>query len=271
MKTRILVVSLLLASLCIVTSCQSKKSEDKKAGAAKVETPAASVTKEEIRAIIKSMPTQAEVIKLVNSTGAAYLAGFTNENLKTENLLTRADKTKALGAVLFDMSYTHLYRQVEPFNKLLTISETLTKELGFEELVESFKQFKTEFDKNKDNQVVLDTLFEGWKLKIKKLLYTSSSVQDLSLVYCGGVIKSLNVISYLTLFAPQKEQLLVVLKNQKGLINSACEVLAKSPADPEISKYLETLTPINKIFQSSEPLTEKSIEEINKLTGTAVK
>ncbi len=271
MKTKILVVSLTLASLFVATSCQSKKSEDKKSTAAKVEAPSAAVTKEEIRAIIKSMPSQSEVIKLVNATGAAYLAGFTNENLKTENLLTRAEKTEALGAVLFDMSYTHLYRQVEPFNKLLKISESLTKELGFEELVESLKQFRTEYDKNKNNPAVLDTLFEEWKIKVKQLIYSSSSVKDLSLVYCGGVMKSLNVISYLTLFAPQKEQLLVVLKNQKALINSACEVLAKSPGDADISKYLQNLTPINKIFQSSEPLTTQSIEQINKLTEVLAK
>jgi hypothetical protein len=217
------------------------------------------------------MPAQTDVIKLVNSTGAAYLAGFTNEGLNTENLLTRAEKSTALGAVLFDIAYTHLYRQVEPFNKLIKISETLTKDLGFEELTQSLKGLKAEYDSHKDNSTEMDAIFEDWRVNSKKQLYQSGSVKDLSLIYSAGVVKSLNVISYLTLFAPQKEQLLVVLKDQKGAINAVCEILSKSPGDAEISKYLETLTPVNKIFQSSEPFTEKSIEEINKLTAAAVK
>ncbi len=271
MKTKILVVTLTLASLCVLTSCQPKKSEDKKTGVAKIEAPQSNVTKEEIRAIIRSMPTQTEIIKLINSTGASYLAGFTNESLNTQNLLTRSEKAMALGSVLFDLAYTHMYRQVEPFNKLIKISETLTKDMGFEEIVESIKTLRADYEKNKDNKEELDKIFEEWRVDSKKLLYTSGSVKDISLIYSAGVVKSLNVISYLTLFAPQKDQLLVVLKNQKGAMNAVCEILSKSPGDPDISKYLETLTPINKIFQSTEPFTQKSIEEINSRTVAVVK
>lgn len=271
MKTKIVAISVMLASVCLMTSCQSKKTQEKKVASVSTESVDAVKSKDEIIKIVNSLPSNTETVNLINSTGAAYLAGFTGEDLKTEDLLTRADKAKTYGSIIFDLAYTNTYKQVESFSKLLKIYESLTKELGFEELVESQKLFRESYQNNKDNSVALDTLVANMLKNTNDLIQKNGSTKDVSLVFAGAVVKSLNVISYLTLFAPGKDKVMVVLQNQKGVVNATCEILEKSPADPDINKFSQVLLPINKIFQSSEAFTTQSIEEINKLTGTISK
>jgi len=266
MKTRILVVSLTLAALFAATSCQSKKSEVKKV-ARVPESVETGKIKDEIIRIVNSLPSNTETVNLINSTGASYLAGFTGEDLKTENLLTRADKAKAYGTLIFDLAYTHTYNQVESFSKLVKIYEGLTKELGFEELVESQKQFKDRYQKNKDNKDSVDYLVTNMLNKTNSIIQQTGTASDISLVFAGAVVKSLNVISYLTLFAPSKDKLIEVLQKQKEIINAACDILKKSSGDQDVSKLYQSLVPISDIYNSTGSFSAETVDKINKLTN----
>jgi hypothetical protein len=266
MKTRFLVVPLTLAILVAGTSCQSKKSEVKKVAEVPVSAEAGRI-KDEIVKIVSSLPSNTETVNLINSTGAAYLAGFTGEDMKTDNLLTRADKAKAYGTLIFDMAYTHTYNQVESFSKLLKIYESLTKELGFEELVESQKQFKESYQKNKDNKDSVDYLVTNMLAKTNSIIQKTGTASDISMVFAGAVVKSLNVISYLTLFAPSKDKLIDVLQKQKEVINAACDILQKSSADQEVSKLYQTLVPINDLYNTTGTFSTETVDKINKLTN----
>ncbi len=266
MKTRALVFALALAAPILMISCQPKKTEAKKVVTADATSADAARIKEEIVQIVKSLPTNTETVNLINSTGTAYLAGFTGENLKTENLLTRADKAKAYGTIIFDLAYTHTYNQTEQFSKLVKVYESLTKELGFEELVQSQKQFKDRYQNNKDNKDSLDVLVSDMLKTTNDILQKTGSSSDLSLVAAGAIVKSLNVISYLTLFSPGQDKLIEVLKKQKDVINAACEILKKSPADQEVAKLYAAIVPVNDLFNSSEPFSAATVDKINKLT-----
>lgn len=267
MKTKVLVIVLALAAPILMTSCQSKKTEAKKVASTGAVSADAAKIKEEIIQIVKSLPSNTETVNLINSTGAAYLAGFTGENLKTENLLTRADKAKAYGTIIFDLAYTHTYNQTELFTKLVKIYESLTKELGFEELVDSQKQFRDRYQNNKDNKDSLDVLVSDMLTTTNDLIQKSGSSADISLVVAGAVVKSLNVISYLTLFSPGQDKLIEVLKKQKDVINAACEILKKSPDDQEVAKLYASIVPINDLFNSTETFSAETVDKINKLTN----
>jgi hypothetical protein len=267
MKAKMVVFSIAAASLLLVASCQPKKSADNKSAAAVTETLESKQVKEEIVKIVNSLPSNSETVNLINATGASYLAGFTGEDIKTENLLTRADKAKTYGTIIFDMAYTNTYNQVESFSKLLKIYETLTKDLGFEELVETQKSFKTRYQNNKDNSDSLDVLVTEMLTKTNDLVQQSGSASDITLVFAGAVVKSLNVISYLTLFSPGKEKLMEVLQNQKEVVNATLLILEKSPGDQAVSKFYQSLLPVNNLFNSTETFSTQTVEEINKLTG----
>jgi hypothetical protein len=265
MKTAISVIVLTLTSLSLMTSCKPKNTEVKKAANAEVSFDSPKV-KEEIIKIVNTLPSNTETVELINSTGAGYLAGFTGEDLKTENLLTRADKAKAYGTIIFDLVYTHTYNQTESFSKLVKIYETLTRDLGFEELAESQKEFKNRYQQNKDNADSVDFLVTDMLNTTNDFIQRNGSASDVSLVFAGAVVKSLNVISYLTLFAPAKDKLITVLQKQKEVVNGTCMILEKSPADAEVSKLYQQLVPVNTLFNSTESFTVQTVEQINKLT-----
>lgn len=265
MKTGILVVSLSLAALFAASSCQPKKPEVKKTDSMLSSVESGKI-KDEVVRIVNSLPSNTETVNLINATGAAYLAGFTGEDMKTENLLTRADKAKAYGTLIFDMAYTHTYNQVESFSKLLKLYEGLTSELGFGELVESQKKFRERYQKNKDNKDSVDFLVTDMLTMTNNIIQKTGTASDISLVFAGAVVKSLNVISYLTLFAPSKEKLIEVLQKQKEVVNATCVVLEKSPADQDVSKLHQALVPVRDLYNSTETFSTQTIEKINKLT-----
>lgn len=267
MKTNVLVIFLTIASLGLASSCQSNKSDSKKVPAVRTESVEDVKIKDEIVKVVNSLPSNSETVNLINATGAAYLAGFTGEDLKTENLLTRADKAKAYGTVIFDLVYTHTYNQVESFNKLLKINETLTRDLGFEELITIQKQFRERYQNNKDNKDSVDFLVTDMVNKTNSFIQKNGTAVDISLVFAGAVVKSLNVISYLTMFAANKDKLMEILKNQKNVIHAACDILKKTTGDTEVNKLYEALVPINDLFNSSESFSPETVEKINKLTG----
>jgi hypothetical protein len=267
MKNRILVVSLAIASIFLVSACQNKKTDAGKVAATSTQSNDSGKIKDEIVRIVSSLPNNTETVNLINSTGAAYLAGFTAEDLKPETLMTRSDKARVYGSVIFDLAYTNTYRQVESFSKLMKVFETLTQDLGFQELVQKQKEFRAHYQQDKTNPDSLDVMLSNMLKETNTLIQSSGSAADISLVFSGTVAKSLHVISYLTLFAPAKDKLLVVLQKQKGMVNAVCEILAKSPEDASVSKMYQSMIPIQKIFNAPEPFTPQTVEEINKLTA----
>jgi len=141
--------------------------------------------------------------------------------------------------------------------------------LGFEELAESQKEFKNRYQENKNNSDSVDFLVTDMINKTNDFIQRNGSASDISLVFAGAVLKSLNVISYLTLFAPEKDKLITVLQKQKELINGTCLILEKSPADVAVTQLYQQLVPVNALFNSTESFTVQTIEQINKLTDPA--
>lgn len=267
MKINILTFVLTMASLGLVTSCQSNKTEPKGNAAVHPASADDGKIKDQIIRMVNSMPGSTETVNLINATGAAYLAGFTGEDLKIENLLTRADKAEAYGTIIFDLVYTHTYNQVESFSKLLKINESLTRELGFEELTVIQKQFRERYEKNKDNKDSVSFLVSDMVNRTNGFVQKNGTAADISLVFAGAVVKSLNVISYLTMFAARQDQLIEILKKQKEAINAACDILKKTTGDQSVNKLYETLLPIRELFNSTDTFSSQTVEKINKLTS----
>ncbi|MCX6224426.1 MAG: hypothetical protein NTV01_06690, partial [Bacteroidia bacterium] len=256
-----------LIALCLITSCKSKKPEVKKATPVSTESLLTRKVKDEIIKVAYSLPTNTETVNLINATGASYLAGVTGQDMKTGNLLTRNERATAYGTLLFDLAYTHTYKQVEPFSKLLKIFGTLTSELGFEELVQMQKSFQVDYQEHKDNKDSLNVLVANLLNKTNESIRNNGTAVDISLVVAGAALKSLNVITNITLFAKNPDKLIEVLKNQKTVVSSVCAILEKSPENPDVSKLYKSLVPINDLFNSPETFNVQTVEKINKLTG----
>lgn len=267
MKSKFFLLISIVTFSVMLFSCQSSGTNDKKVATLETVNPDVKKLKDQIVEIIMALPDNQETVKLINETGAAYIAGLTLENIIADNILTRASTAKAYGGVLFDMAYANTYNQVNTFSKLLDINESLVRKLGFEEFLNQNKELKKRYQDNKDDQAAVDQIVGELMSKSNDYIQENGSASDISLVFAGATTKSLFVISNITLFAMNNDKLVDLMKNQKSRIESAYKILQLSGDSGEVKKMAEALKPIMEIYDSADPFNENTVEKIRQLTS----
>jgi len=266
MRTKIFSTAAVLVIAVFMISCQSSDSKSKKVATFDTNKIDAKKIKEDVVDIIVSMPSNLEVVNLINETGAAFIGGLTLEDAQINQLLTRAAKSKAYGSVLFDMAYANTYNQTNTFSKLLTVHESLTKSLGFEDLLRQQKKYQDRYQANKDNRDSINQIASEMLSSSNAYIQEHGSAVDISLVFAGATAKSLHVMSSVTLFARNNEKLVELMKSQKDRVNAAFRILELTSEDAEVNKMVEVIKPVNDVFSSSEPFTLDTVDKIQRLT-----
>ncbi len=267
MKTTHLLIGLFIGAAVILPSCKQKDSGSKKVAKLNSENPDIKKIKDNVVNIIATLPSHTETTRLINETGATYLAGMTGEDLNTGELLTRAQKARAFGNTLFDLAYTDAYHQVESFTKLLKVQEELVRELGFGELLMIMKPYHQRYAANKNNRDSLDAIVVDLLKTTDRFIQKNGSPSDVSLIFSGATTKALNVLSFIILFARSNDPLVELLQNQKKFVDAAFTILEMTADDPEAGSMLEALKPVKDIFDSTEKFTIETVDKINKLTS----
>ncbi len=267
MRTNIFSSVAVIVLAVLMISCQSPDSKSKKVATFDTNEIDAKKLKEDVVDIIVSMPSNLEVVNLINETGAAFIGGLTLEDAQVDQLLTRAAKTKAYGSVLFDMAYANTYNQTNTFSKLLSVHENLTRSLGFEDLLRQQKSYQDRYQANKDNRDSINQIASEMLSSSNAYIQEHGSAVDISLVFAGATAKSLHVMSSVTLFARDNDKLVDLMKKQKDRVNAAFNILELTAEDAEVSKMVEVIKPVNDLFSNSEPFTIDTVDKIQQLTG----
>lgn len=267
MKPRIYLLSAVAFVLFGLISCQSSGTKEKKVATLETSRGDAKKLKAEIVELIMALPDNQETVDLINETGAAYIAGLTLENVQTENLLTRAESAKAYGGVLFDMAYTNTYNQVNTFSKLLEVNKSLVKKLGFNDFLKQQKGFQDRYQANKDNRDSVDHIVSELLSSANDYIQKNGSATDISLVFAGATLKSLNVIANVTLFAMNNDKLLTLMNKQKSRVESAYRILEMSGDDAEVKKMVQAIKPVLEVYSGTDSFGAGDVEKIKELTS----
>ena len=267
MKSKMFIPGLLILILAFVSSCNESGKQSKKVGTLSSEKIDIKKVKEDIVDIIVSLPDSYETVKLINESGAAYIAGLTQEGMSTVELLTRADKAKTYGFVMFDLAYANTYNQTSSFTKLLELHKKLTQDLGYESLVAGQKKFEERYLANRENRDSVDQIVSEMLNETNSYIQQNGSAADISLVFAGVTAKSLFVMSNLTLFAMNNEKLVDLLKKQKDRIDAAINILGMVTDDNEVQKMAEFLAPVKAVY-AAEVFDVTSVEKIQEATRT---
>ena len=270
MKTRITLAAFLLLTLFAFNSCKPKSSDSTKVATLNSARVDSEKIKDEVVKIIESLPTNQETVKLINETGASYIAGLTEESVNMEKLLTRAQKLQTFGKVLFDLAYTDTYNQTESFTKLLQIEEELSRQLGFNELLSIQKPYRDRYVANKSNRDSVDAIVVSMLSTTNEYIQKNGSASDIALVFASTTVKALNTITSLTLFAKTNDKLIEILKKEKDHVNGAISILEMTAGDPEVDGLLAKLKPIKDVFSSTETFTLDTVDKINQLTAKII-
>ncbi len=250
MKIKFLSLGVLFLALLFSTSCNQKGNENKKVGTLKADKLDIKKVKDDIVDIIVALPDSYETVKLINETGASFIGGLTLEGISTAELLTRAEKAKSYGYVMFDMAYANTYNQTNSFSKLLEIHQKLTQELGFEGLIAEQKIYQDRFSANRGLRDSVDQIVSELLTNTNSYIQEHGSASDISLVFAGVTAKSLYVMSSLTLFAVNNEKLITLLKDQKDRVGAAINVLNLVPDNSDVEKMAVSLKPVQDVYSA---------------------
>lgn len=265
MKSKFIFLGLLIISLTIAPSCNQKDQKSKKVATLNSNRVDVKKVKDEIVKIIISLPDSYETVQLINETGAAFIGGLTQEGMSTVELLTRADKAKAYGYVMFDMAYANIYNQSGSFSNLLELHKKLTQDLGYESLLAEQKKYEERYMAHKDNRDSVDQIVSEMLNETNSYIQENGSASDISLVFAGVTAKSLYIMSSLTLFAMNNEKLIDLLSEQKDRIDAAIHILEMVREDAEVEKMAAYLTPVKEVY-ASESFDIASVERIQETT-----
>lgn len=265
MKSKLIILGLLLGSMIISQSCKQNDQNNKKVATISDSRIDVKKVKEEIVELIVSLPDSYETVQLINESGASFIGGLTHEGMSTAELLTRADKAKAYGFVMFDMAYANTYNQSSSFNKLLELHTKLTQDLGYEALLAEQKKFEERYLANRDNRDSVDQIVSEMLQETNSYIQENGSASDISLVFAGVTAKSLYIMSSLTLFAMNNEKLVNLLQNQRDRIEASISILEMVPEDHDVQKMAEYLKPVKEVY-SSTAFDITSVEKIQEAT-----
>lgn len=265
MIIKFLSLGLLFITLIFTAGCNQKNNENTKVGTLKVDKLDIKKVKDDIVDIIVSLPDSRETVNLINETGASFIGGLTIEGISTAELLTRAEKARSYGYVMFDMAYANTYNQTNSFSKLLDIHQKLTQELGFEELLKKQEVFQERYMANRNNRDSVDQVVSELLNETNSYIQEKGSASDIALVFAGVTAKSLYVMSSLTLFAANNEKLVTLLKNQKDKVEAAINVLNMVPDNSDVDKMALSLQPVKALY-SSDVFDITSVEKIMEST-----
>jgi len=265
MRSSLLLIGLLSISLLLTPSCKQKGEKKNKVATLKADRLDVKKVKDDIVEIIISLPDSYETVQLINETGAAYIGGLTIEGISTGSLLTRAEKAKTYGYVMFDLAYANTYNQTNSFSKLLDLHAKLTKELGFEALLAEQEKYKERYADNKSNRDSIDHIVSELLTETNEYMQENGSAADLSLVFAGVTAKSLFVMSSLTLFALNNDKLIGLLKDQGDRVGAAINVLEMVDDEPEVTKMAQVLNPVKDVYATS-TFDIDAVEEIHQST-----
>jgi hypothetical protein len=267
MRTNLFLAAFVILAVAALPSCKQKSSDSSKVATLGQDLTDPKKLKDEVVNLIVSLPNNHETVTLINETGASYIAGLTEENVNLEKLLTRAQKVQTFGKVLFDLAYTDTYNQTGSFTKLLQIQEDLSRQLGYNELLELQKPYRDRFIANKSNRDSVDAIVASMLKVTNDYIQENGSASDITLIFASATVKALGTMTSLTLFARTNEKLIEILKKEKEHVNAAISILELTKGDPEIDGLLEKLRPIKDVFTSTENFTLDTVEQINQLTS----
>lgn len=271
MKSKIYSIIAVLIIAVAFVSCKSTGTKDNKVPIIEPSSIDSKKIKNDIVEMIMALPENSETVKLINETGAAYIAGLTHDNLNVGNILTRAASAKAYGVVLFDMAYANTYNQANTFSKLLDVNEALVKKLGFQGLMNIQKDYQDRYKASKDVRDSVDQIVTELLASTNEYIQENGSATDISLVFAGATTKSIYVTSNVTIFAMNNIKLVDLMKNQQERLESAIKILELSGDDQEVKKMADALKPVLEVYTVSTTFDLDAIEKIKDLTSFVMK
>lgn len=265
--------------LIVIAGCNSstKTNEDKgttssgQKASVEVEVFDAVEIKDQIVETIRQIPSEKEVVTLLNEAGASYIFDLTVPAEEAEKMMTKADQSFGLGLYSFDLLYASVYNRGDVASEISDISEELIDDLGLRGDLASTEDYMAKIKANANDKDSLDYIVTENMNYYHQQMSTSDQPDVYALSVIGSNVESLYVLSQTTLLAQNNEKMLYVMNQQHERVRLVFTLLELMSGDEDIKPYYEQFKPVVTIFEENENITEQELAEIGPLMETVRK
>lgn len=252
-------IPVVFAGLACITSCKGGKSEEQK----KVEIDQYKSIEQQMESNVDSLPTSAEVIKMLTDLEVGYIFGISNPVENTKKYFTRDAKAINMGVYGADLSYATLYSMQQSVLDYLSAIRSLSAELNMSQIYD-----ETLYDRIKQNydyrDKLVEILSEAFDATYKYL--SDNEQQPLALLVVGGAwIEGMYLTTHVSEAAYNIAGISGNLLEQKKSFELYLEITEPYMNDPLVANFVNKLEPIKSVYAGlSTSLTERDIINITK-------
>ncbi len=261
MKINLLKKSLsIMLMIALISGCNQaptkNQSEEKT-----VDTVDVKAFKNQINSIIQKAPKGIKVVDFLNDVGASYIFDLTLPMADVDKYETQTRISLSIGAYAMDMFYANTYNRVDVAKQLSEIVKLQTGKLGIQSSSAN-KQYLNRISQMEDNSdsltYYLDKVWNNYHQE-----FAQSDMPDAyALIFIGGNVEALYLLSQLTLYAKDNQKMLDYFSQQGDLAHSMLNLLEILSADESVKPYFEKMKPIADYFAAHQNFTTKELDEL---------
>ncbi len=259
---RIIALSMLpvvLISLTCITSCKSKANKEQK----KVELEQVQTLEDQMETNVDSLPTSAEVIKMLTDLEVGYIFGISNPVENTKKYFSSNARAINMGVFGADLSYATLYNIHQEVINYLDAIRSLAAELNMSQIYDPtlYDRIKQNFDYRDKLVEILSEAFNATYAYLR-----DNEQQPLALLVVGGAwVEGMYITTHVSEAAYQVAGISRNLLDQKKSFELYIEITKPYVNDPIVGDFIKKLDPIKKVYEGlGTSLTEKNIMDITK-------
>jgi hypothetical protein len=244
---------MVIAGMTCITSCRNKAKQEQK----KIELDQVRTVEKQMKTNIDSLPTSAEVIKMLTDLEVGYIFGISNPVGNTKKYFRSDSRAINLGVYGADLSYATLYNIQQSVLDYLSAIRTLSSELNMSQIYDEtlYDKIKQNFDYKDKLVEILSDAFDATYAYLSK-----NEQQPLALLVVGGAwVEGMYITTHVSEAAYQ------VAGISKNLFELYLEITKPYMEDPMVRDFVNKLEPIKIVYEGlSTSLTEKNIMDITR-------
>ncbi len=270
MKNYFAKLGLLLGIVLIIFSgCNSasKSKEDKKNTSSEVQTFDVMKIKDQIVETIGQIPSEKEVVNLLNESGAAFIYDLTVPAEQVEKLMSKSDQSFGLGLYSFDLIYASVYNRGDLVTQISDVSEEIIDNLGLRDELITSKNYVERIKANEENVDSLDYLVSENLKNFHEQMSKGTQPDVYALSLIGSNVEALYILSQTTLLAQDNTKLLAIMNKQGDRVRMVFKLLEMMSEDEDVQPYYEKFKPVATLYKDSPSITETELAQIEKMMG----
>jgi hypothetical protein len=248
--------------IIVALGCKQKTTNTTRQEIVVADTVNFSVFREEINSLIQNSPKQLDIVNFVNEMGSSYIFDLTLPLVEAEKFETQNELSLAWGAYVTDMIYANAYNRYDVVPYLCAIVKQLSEKLGVRDQAPQTVAMLKRMSMNENNSDSLDYYLHRI-LNISHQELSTSEIPDVyALFFIGASIESCYLLTQLTSYARENQQMISYLSDRRDLVKSIFRLTEILSVDETIKPYYEKMLLINKYFDSHPVFSEKELNEM---------